>query len=160
MLTQLQHSAMATLTLQHAICLDLLPVLLQSLTFVDPFAKRQIVQHEVSNALGCLIQLRELKIGNFLPSDIVSELLLISLSFLVTFGFRVHHLNSLYSNPFWDQRQHVLYRSNDLPLSRDNCCVTHGVFTTESMFFSCLRLWQNWMLLLVGSGPFRSFRAN
>lgn len=134
MLTQLQHSAILRLTLQHAVSLNLLPANLQSLTFVDPFVESQIDCHGVSNALGCLTQLRELKIGNFLTSSVVSELLLVSLPVLVTFGFRVHHLNRLYRDPFWDQCPHVLYRTNDRPVSLKNCCVAHGVFTTEPMF--------------------------
>lgn len=143
MLTQLQHSAMATLTLQHAVCPDLLPANLQSLTFVDPFAKSQIDRHEVSNALGCLTQLTELKIGNFLNIGVITELLMVSLPFLVTFGFCVHHLKSLQRDPFWDQCPHVLYRTNDLPVSCQNCCVTQDVVTTEPMFLQLPQLVAN-----------------
>lgn len=119
MLTRLQHSAMATLTLQNIVSLHLLPGNLQSLTLVDPFAKEQIDRHDVSNGLRCLTQLRELHIGNFLTTSVVTELLSVSLPLLVTFGFRVHHFTGLLTAPFWDQCPHVFYYSSDIPVVRE-----------------------------------------
>ena len=119
MLAQLQHSNMTRLTLQHAVGLHLVPGNLQSLTLVNPFSKEQIINHEVSAGLECLRQLRELMIGNFITEDVVAELLLVSLPFLVTFGFRVHHFSAVQSDPCWDQSSHIFYSSSDKPVARN-----------------------------------------
>ena len=128
MLPQLQHANIRRLTLQHAVELRLVPSNLQSLTFVDPFAKEQIISHEVSDGLNSLTQLKELAIGNFLTKDVVTELLLVSLTSLVTFGFRVHHLGAMESDPFWDQCPQLYYASSDKPVARTGLSVSEPMF--------------------------------
>lgn len=118
MLPQLQRSNMTRLTLQRAVNLLLVPGNLQSLTLLDPFAKEQILSHEVSEALSCMKQIGELTIGNFITTDVVLELLSVSLPFLVTFGFRVHHFSAMDNDLFWDQCPRPWYASSDKPVAR------------------------------------------
>lgn len=147
-LARLQQSRTVALTLQRPVSLMLVPANLQSLTLVDPFDRQQIDQHEVSHALNRLTQLRKLQIGSCLTRIVVTELLLVSLPSLDTFGFRVHHLQGLHlkslqsseNDPFWDQQPHVLFSSDDIPVSHTNCGEAKHRITNQPMYLQLPQL--------------------